>query len=167
MGTTAEKLAKLEATKAGIKTAINDPALGDKFADYPGAITTGKSAIASAITAKGVQTVANATFAQMAANISTIKQGAKIVQLEIQFNSGDGVPTVISQYDNIFSYSPNQSYIDVDLGGLVYIICNNLQNLVDCEEIAINYQGYDDGNIVGKSKIIKITGENPHIDVFF
>ena len=42
MGTTAEKLQKLMQTKDDIKTAINDPALGDKFADYPTAITDGK-----------------------------------------------------------------------------------------------------------------------------
>lgn len=39
MGTTAEKLQKLMQTKDDIKTAINDPALGDKFADYPTAMT--------------------------------------------------------------------------------------------------------------------------------
>lgn len=72
MGTTADKLARLNETKVSMKAAINDPALGDKFADYPTAITIGKSAIASAITAKGVQTTANATFAQMVENVKKI-----------------------------------------------------------------------------------------------
>ena len=54
MGTTADKLARLNETKVSMKAAINDPTLGDRFADYPTAITDGKTYIAQKITEKGV-----------------------------------------------------------------------------------------------------------------
>lgn len=75
--TTADKLAKLAATKADLKSAINGSGstVGDVFSAYPTAITSGKSAIAQAITDKGVTTAANATFQQMAANIGQIESG--------------------------------------------------------------------------------------------
>lgn len=73
MGTTADKLAKLEETKEAIKTAINEPSIGDKFSDYPVAITEGKAYIAQKITAKGVQTNSNATFRQMGDNVDAIQ----------------------------------------------------------------------------------------------
>lgn len=72
MGTTADKLARLNETKVSMKTAINDPALGDRFADYPVAITDGKAAIATAITDKGVSTSTTDSFQQMADNIKSI-----------------------------------------------------------------------------------------------
>ena len=75
--TTADKLAKLNSTKAALKSAINGSGstVGDVFSAYPTAITSGKSAIAQAITDKGVTTAANATFQQMAANIGQIESG--------------------------------------------------------------------------------------------
>lgn len=77
MGTTADKLAKLNTTKAALKSAINGSGnvVGDVFSAYPSAISSGKSAIAQAITDKGVTTAANATFQQMATNIGQIKSG--------------------------------------------------------------------------------------------
>ena len=78
--TTADKLAKLSSTKAALKSAINGSGstVGDVFSTYPTAITSGKSAIAQAITDKGVTTAANATFQQMANNIGQIQGGGGI-----------------------------------------------------------------------------------------
>lgn len=78
--TTADKLAKLSSTKAALKSAINGSGstVGDVFSEYPTAITSGKSAIAQAITGKGMETAADATFQQMAENIGSIQLGAKI-----------------------------------------------------------------------------------------
>lgn len=93
MGTTAEKLQKLMQTKDDIKTAINDPALGDKFADYPTAITDGKTAIAEAITDKGVSTSADATFEEMEANIRAI-QSSPVFEtslVQVIFDSSEAV----------------------------------------------------------------------------
>lgn len=75
MGTIADKLAKLNTTKAELKSAINGSGnvVGDVFSAYPFAISSGKSAIASAITEKGVETGIDATFRQMADNISKIE----------------------------------------------------------------------------------------------
>lgn len=74
MGTIADKLNTLKATKANLKSAINGSGntVGDKFSDYPIAVTNGKSLIAAAVTDKGVETAADATFQQIATNISSI-----------------------------------------------------------------------------------------------
>ena len=69
---------RLATVKADLKAAINGASgatVGDVFGDYPGAITSGKSAIAAAITEKGVATAADATFQQMATNIGQIQTG--------------------------------------------------------------------------------------------
>ena len=75
--TTADKLAKLEATKSALKSAINGSGstVGDKFADYPSAVTNGRAGIAAAITEKGVQTPANAPFDVLEANVRAIETG--------------------------------------------------------------------------------------------
>lgn len=70
---------RLAAIKAQLKSAINGAAgsvVGDVFADYPAAITSGKASVAAAITDKGVQTAADATFQQMADNIKSIQTGS-------------------------------------------------------------------------------------------
>lgn len=79
MGTTADKLEKLANTKSLLKSAINGSGsvVGDVFSDYPTAITNGKAAIAAAITDKGVQTAADATFQTMAENVGKIETGSK------------------------------------------------------------------------------------------
>lgn len=69
---------RLATIKAELKSAINGAAgsvVGDVFADYPAAIVSGKASIAAAITDKGVQTAADATFQQMATNIGNILSG--------------------------------------------------------------------------------------------
>lgn len=69
---------RLATVKANLKAAINGASgatVGDVFGDYPGAITSGKAAIASAITEKGVATAADATFQQMAENVAAIETG--------------------------------------------------------------------------------------------
>lgn len=77
MGTISDKLAKVADTKAALKTAINGTGatVGDVFADYPTAVSDGKAGIASAITAKGVTTPADATFATLKANVAKISTG--------------------------------------------------------------------------------------------
>lgn len=82
MSTTAEKLQKLMQTKDDIKTAINDPALGDRFADYPVAITEGKAYIAQKITEKGVAASRNDTFQQLGDKVGEIQSGEKWIKLE-------------------------------------------------------------------------------------
>ena len=69
---------RLATIKAELKSAINGPAgsvVGDVFADYPAAIAGGKASIAAAITDKGVETAADATFQQLATNIGNIPRG--------------------------------------------------------------------------------------------
>lgn len=93
MGTTADKLAKLTATKSSLKSAINGSGsvVGDVFSEYPTAITNGKSAIAAAITNKGVQTAADATFQTMAENVGKIETGSQIETVTITNNTATAV----------------------------------------------------------------------------
>ena len=67
---------RLSDIKIQLKSAINGSSgstVGDVFSSYPDAITSGKIAIATAITDKGVDTAADATFQQMATNIGRIQ----------------------------------------------------------------------------------------------
>ena len=82
---------RLATVKADLKAAINGASgstVGDIFGDYPGAITSGKSAIAAAITDKGVTTAADATFQQMAENIGAIQSGpdTAIVSVDLVYS---------------------------------------------------------------------------------
>ena len=81
--TTADKLAKLNATKAALKTSINGSGnvVGDVFSDYPGAVDDFRSKIATAITSKGVATNATDTPDQMAANIGQIDTGGPFLEV--------------------------------------------------------------------------------------
>ena len=97
---TADKLAKLNSTKAALKSAINGSGstVGDVFSAYPTAITSGKSAIAQAITDKGVTTAANATFQQMATNIGQISSNTLLNEIDsIEFCSAitSGLPAYL------------------------------------------------------------------------
>lgn len=69
---------RLTAVKSDLKAAINGASgstVGDVFGEYPVAVTSGKAAIAAAITKKGVATAADATFQQIAENIGKIESG--------------------------------------------------------------------------------------------
>ena len=76
MGTTADKLARLNETKASMKAAINDPTLGDRFADYPTAITDGKAYIAQKIIEKDVEASGSDTFQQLGDKVGEIQSGS-------------------------------------------------------------------------------------------
>lgn len=69
------KVQRGEETKALLKTAINGSGntVGDKFSDYPVAVSNGKALVAGAITDMGVSTSADATFEEMEANIRAIQ----------------------------------------------------------------------------------------------
>lgn len=106
--TTADKLALLEATKAAMKSAINGSGstVGDVFSAYPAAITSGKSAIARAVTDKGVETAATETFAQMAENIGQIETGGhNLVPVEITF-SLNNLPYIYAFFNILNSAGP-------------------------------------------------------------
>lgn len=71
------KIAHLEQIKTAMKSAINGSGstVGDKFADYPPAVTNGRAGIAAAITERGVQTPADAPFDVLEANVRAIESG--------------------------------------------------------------------------------------------
>lgn len=72
---------RLADIKAAMKSAINGSGstVGDKFSDYPPAVTNGRAGIAAAITEKGVQTSADAPFDVLEANVKAIQAGAETV----------------------------------------------------------------------------------------
>ena len=132
MGTIEEKLNALKATKAALKAAINGSGntVGDKFSDYPVAVSDGKSIIASVVTAKGVQTAADATFAQIANNISQIES---ISDIKKEFKSG-GSATIFTNYPiNTFAFvAINSNYgdfgsLDLSRGDCIFQFCTNDQ----------------------------------------
>ena len=116
MGTTSQKLQKLAETKAGIKSAINGSGntVGDVFSTYPTAITTGKSGIASAITAKGVTTAATDTFTQMATNIEQIASGGEPAGVTI--HSVYGYSIAGDEKTGILYIPPSGEYQKAEIG---------------------------------------------------
>lgn len=155
MGTTAEKLQKLMQTKADIKTAINDPALGDRFADYPAAITKGKSYIAQKITEKGVEASGSDTFQQLGDKIGEIQNGSTIKTCNATVTVTSWLPfsvTLIYPFYNdetilIKEYVPkrNTNFTFSVLQGS-YIFANSIE-------------AYETGDITGSiEKISSITG---------
>ena len=97
---------RLTTIKANLKAAINGASgatVGDVFGDYPGAITSGKAAIATAITEKGVETAADATFQQMAENIGAIETGSTLAKFMVSvMGSAAGNIFVLDQEKSIF-----------------------------------------------------------------
>lgn len=132
--TTADKLAKLEATKAALKTSINGSGniVGDVFADYSGAVDDFRSKVANAITEKGVATAATDTPDQMAANIGAIKSGGisdTFVNVELRAGTPDGAEfyhltkdsegNLIGEITNI--PLPVSKNIQVPIGSFLYV----------------------------------------------
>lgn len=107
------KVQRCEETKALLKTAINGSGntVGDKFSDYPVAISNGKALIAGAITDKGVSTSADATFEQMEKNVRSIS-GIEYVTINMG-NEGKG--TIIDSFGN----SHTSGTFDTQKGSIV------------------------------------------------
>ena len=115
MGTTADKLARLNETKVSMKTAINDPALGDRFADYPVAITDGKAYIAQKITEKGVEASGSDTFQQLGDKVGEIQSGStgKLEWIKLNAVQTLAVPPVMTQVDVDLPIVGNPIYVFV------------------------------------------------------
>lgn len=155
MGTTVDKLQKLMQTKDDIKTAINDPELGDRFADYPTAITDGKAYIAQKITEKGVAASRNDTFQQLGDKVGEIQNGSTIKTCNVTVTVSAWLPfsvTLIYPFYNdetilIKEYVPrrNDNFTFSVLQGS-YIFANSIE-------------AYESGDITGSiEKISSITG---------
>ena len=66
---------------------MTDRKINSNIADLGKSVADGKTAVAAAISAKGVNTAADATFDTMAANIKNIKTASKITSALIQCSS--------------------------------------------------------------------------------
>ena len=137
MGTIAEKLAKVEETKAALKSAINGSGsvVGDVFDEYPTAITTGKSAIAQAITDKGVSTEENATFQQMAENIGGIESILMGSYIPLDnpndfFNFPDAILSIISESPIFFV--PGVSWLEANKDEGIYFQAYSYPGIPPC-----------------------------------
>lgn len=139
--TTADKLAKLNSTKAALKTSINGSGniVGDVFADYPAAINSGKSAIAAAITEKGVSTSANDTFAQMATNIGEIETGGGKTEGLFLVTPEEWIEGIINQQLSYIYYAQEDVLIPTEILSYVYNANSNQNNV----EISLESQTYN------------------------
>lgn len=107
---------RLTTIKANLKVAINGASgatVGEVFGDYPGAITSGKAAIASAITEKGVATAADATFQQMAENVAAIETGGGIFATVKVKKGNDGSAQVYDFEQKQWISLSSSSYVSV------------------------------------------------------
>lgn len=160
MGTTADKLARLNETKALLKTAINDPALGDRFADYPVAITEGKAYIAQKITEKGVSASGSDTFKQLGDKVGEIQSGGaetvtgNLTNSMVSYVFFDGTD-VVQRQGNIF----NEITIAKNSNVTAYISSNDPGNFfVSGGEILETFTSSGSCGYV-KLAIIKITDD--------
>ncbi len=134
------KIAHLEQIKTAMKSAINGSGstVGDKFADYPPAVTNGRAGIAAAITEKGVQTAADAPFDVLEANVRAI-QGKPI----LNGYSCEGFTYAIALYCT----SDGEIKINVDLTTLQNVAWVIIEERESTNDITINgtpaklYQG--------------------------
>ena len=140
---------RLMGIKADLKSAINGSGstVGDVFGEYPTAITSGKSAIAQAITDKGVTTAANATFQQMATNIGQIETGSSFDTVNIHvYVESTGATIKYLAEDGIFKTAEINLYTFMDFTAIknsaVYV------NL-DYTSLVASFSG----NILGPSSI--------------
>lgn len=114
---------RLTTIKANLKAAINGASgstVGDVFGDYPGAITSGKAAIASAITEKGVATASDATFQQMAENVAAIETGPSLNTATVSFyvSRGGAMLSVIDsnmEYKRLETPQPWESPVEIEV----------------------------------------------------
>lgn len=98
-------------------------------------VSSGKAAIASAVTDKGVQTAADATFSTMANNIRNIKSAPASIQIELNFYRGSNPtsPDVIVMYTSAsgqygkttFSRSGSKRTINVISGSAIIVGITN------------------------------------------
>lgn len=100
------KIVHLEQIKTAMKSAINGSGstVGDKFADYPPAVTNGRAGIAAAITEKGVQTAADAPFDVLEANVRAIETGGDMLTVSITASR-----TQVISYDGT-TYSTGENF---------------------------------------------------------
>lgn len=118
---------RLATVKADLKAAINGASgatVGDVFGDYPGAITSGKAAIASAITEKGVTTAADATFQQMATNIGAIETGGGSVNVLVSTSKYPVTLTYVDSGEPKRTTVPLVSSAEINVSKSTIITCN-------------------------------------------
>lgn len=123
---------RLAAIKAELKSAINGAAgsvVGDVFAEYPAAITSGKASIAAAITDKGVETAADATFQEMAGNIEQI-QGASTATVVLSGTANGSVKFVNSD-SNVVQDIITDTTISVTIPSMLHVSYHPARGGVD------------------------------------
>ena len=135
MGTTNDKLARLNETKVSMKAAINDPTLGDRFADYPTAITDGKAYIAQKIIEKGVEASGSDTFQQLGDKVGEIQSGSIIELVNVSF--------IPSRKTGVLFYTDGSGHYKTIESGSNVIVRVQKNTIVSLEQssIASNWSG--------------------------
>lgn len=152
---------RLATVKADLKAAINGASgatVGDVFGDYPGAITSGKAAIASAITEKGVATAADATFQQMAEKIGEIQSTPEYELVEVSTSGANTQFITLKDGALLATFDRDSTVLIVK--GTIFTFAYNISSpsiTGDLKNLGVDTRGYPMIKVNGAGSI-KIGG---------
>ena len=161
---TQETASTLYAVKTHTHTIANINGLQTELDNLKTSVSEGKSLIAAAVTDKGVQTAADATFQQMATNIGSIRTGPGTVRVGLHasansgsvagwttsatYTSADGSFKTVSMTsgETVSEFGPTV-YVDVLHGGVIYTAVERI-NVLLIDQSLIQTQVRDDYDVV-------------------
>lgn len=79
-GNVGDTLAALRNTGTSVPSGANSDSMAGLVSQYAGEVTAGKALVAAAVTEKGVETPADATFQQIAKNVAAIESGGASIE---------------------------------------------------------------------------------------
>lgn len=83
-GNVGDTLSALRNTGTSVPSGANSDSMAGLVSQYAGEVTAGKALVAAAVTEKGVETPADATFQQIAENVAAIASGGGGQEFTIQ-----------------------------------------------------------------------------------
>lgn len=131
-------------------------------------VSEGKSLIAAAVTDKGVETAADATFSEMAENINAISSGPSKTELLVEPLTYSGAVYIAGSLGQNATLYTNAFYFDCYVGEVLYAMATSVTNMSNCEIINIDKSlWYNPQSAFGYGNLIKITGENPSVTLTY
>lgn len=79
-GNVGDTLSALRNTGTSVPSGANSDSMAGLVSQYAGEVTAGKALVAAAVTEKGVETPADATFQQIAENVAAIESGGASIE---------------------------------------------------------------------------------------
>lgn len=97
-GNVGDTLSALRNTGTSVPSGANSDSMAGLVSQYAGEVTAGKALVAAAVTEKGVETPADATFQQISDNIAAIESGGQDSSLFLEVKSPGEMASAIAEY---------------------------------------------------------------------